>query len=240
MLKITKGALLPQVAIAIATLMILSSVSLQAAVLYSQPGSTLPGQRSADLSSGRAVFDDFTLAADAQMTRVEWTGGIVSAANPSGVATAPAVSFFLSLRADDGLGAPDPNALAVLTNFTVVPGLALSSSNSQAVFNYGLDLQSAVNLSANTRYWLQITALFTGPSTDNTLHWDWSFGSGGNGLSYAFQPGPGANANGYASFQSDMSFSIIGTSGATVPESSGLVLLALGFAAAAGVCRYRF
>ena len=237
MLKILKNALVQRVAMA--ALLSLSSVALQAAVLYNQPGSTLPGQRSADLISGRAVFDDFTLATDALVTRVEWTGGIVSAANPSGVATAPDVSFFLSLRTDDGFGAPDPNALAVLTNFTVVPGLALSSSNSQAVFQYGLDLQSAVNLSANTRYWLQITALFTGPSSDNTLHWDWSFGGGGNGLSYAFQPGPGANANGYASFQSDMSFSVIGTSGNTVPEPSGLVLLALGCAAAVGFCRYR-
>lgn len=237
MLKISKSALVRSVAVT--ALVISSTIPLQAAVLYSQPGSTLPGQRSADLNSGRAVFDDFTLATDAQMTRVEWTGGIVSAANPSGVATAPDVSFFLSLRSDDGFGAPDPNALAVLNNFTVVPGLALSSSNSQAVFQYGLDLQSAVNLSANTRYWLQITALFTGPSSDNTLHWDWSFGGGGNGLSYAFQPGPGANANGYASFQSDMSFSIIGTSGNTVPEPSGLVLLALGCAAAVGFCRTR-
>ncbi len=208
---------------------------LQAAVLFNQGGSGLPGVTSATAAgSGRAVFDDFTLTQDALLTRVEWTGGVLSAADPSGVASAPELKFFVALRSDDGSGAPAAAPLAQLTDFAVLPRVALSATDSQAVFRYGLDLPAAVGLSAGTRYWLQVTALFDGVPTDPTLAWDWSTSGSGNGVAAVFMPGPGANANGYAPLATDLSFSLIGSARNPVPEPPLLALMALAAALAAG------
>jgi hypothetical protein len=200
----------------------------QAALLVDQPGSSLPGFTSADGNngSGRAVFDDFTVGSDFTLTRVEWTGGNVSSFSGVDAATAPPVQFLLSIRADDN-GKPDQNPLLALTaGFQTIVGTELSASNDKVVYRYGLDLAALPALNANTRYWLQITALFSGAA--QSLTWDWSAGSGGNGIGSYYDNAVG----GYVNASGDRSFSLFGDAATHVPEPQSALLLLLGLAGA--------
>lgn len=209
--------------------------SAQAALLVDQPGSTLPGFTSANPNgldgAGRAVFDDFLLASDFTLSRVEWTGGTMSTGTISALPQAliaPSVQFLLSIRPDDGTGHPDDVPIQGLTSgFETIAGTLLSSSDTQNVYRYGIDLPSGLSLNANTRYWLQITALFTAPAPNIT--WDWSDGSDGNGIGSYYDTTSGT----YVNASGDRSFSLFGDKATNVPEPHSALLLVLGLAAAA-------
>ncbi len=196
----------------------------------------------AQTTSGRAVYDDFVLGSNASLTRVEWTGGIVPSGTYSGIADngASAVTFAVSIFADNGNepnngGAP---LATLLTPFTAVTGSALpaASSGDARGFRYAIDLGSSVNLSANTVYWLQITALFDASAFTNpgSTRWDWHWTAG--------TAANGALANGYyfdgtASqlfSTSSSAFTLIGDTGSRVPEPSSIALLGACVALVAG------
>jgi hypothetical protein len=206
----------------------------RAALLFDQPGSLLPGFTSANPNgndgTGRAVFDDFMLGSDFALSRVEWTGGPVSTGSGptlTAALVAPPVQFLLSIRPDDGTGHPDDVPLAGLTaGFETIAGTLLSSSGTEDVYRYGFDLPSAINLDANTRYWLQITALFTAAAPN--LTWDWSDGSGGNGIGSYYD----TTLSTYVNTSGDRSFSLFGDLATSVPEPHSALLLMIGLAAA--------
>lgn len=213
-----------------------------AALLVDQPGSSLPGFTSANPNgsdgTGRAVFDDFQLGSDFTLSRVEWTGGTVSSGTASilpQALIAPDVQFLLSIRPDDGTGQPADLPIHSLTaGFETIAGTLLSSSDTQNVYRYGIDL-GGISLNANTRYWLQITAMFTAAAPNIT--WDWSDGSGGNGDGAYYDTTLAAYVNG----SGDRSFSLFGDLAGSVPEPHSALLLAMGLAAAfaAGSSRRR-
>lgn len=201
----------------------------QAALLVNQPGSSLPGFTSANGNNGsaRAVFDDFTIGSDFTLTRVEWTGGNVSTSSGVDATTAPAVQFYLSIRPDDGTGKPGGVPVVELANFQTIAGSVLSSSPDEVAYRYGLDLAAMPTLNAGTRYWLQITALFSGAAQG--LTWDWSAGSGGNGIGSYYDTTLGS----YVNASGDRSFTLFGDGPrADVPEPHSVLLLVLGLAAA--------
>jgi hypothetical protein len=223
----------PHAGLAVVLIGCLLAASAQAGVvLVDQPGSTLPGVSSTVSGGGRGVFDDFMLAADSQLTRVEWTGGLVSASTPSGLATAPDVLFKIGVLADNG---GDPGALVgdILASHTLVTGTLLSSSSSQAVYRYGVDL-SGLDLTAGVRYWLAINALFSTPPSDPTLTWDWSPGTLGNGQSRYFDTA----LNDYVDVAGDLSFTLIGNAATPIPVP-GTLALVLAAAGGLGLVRGR-
>jgi hypothetical protein len=231
--RLTKAASSTTAAVLAANLF---ATSAHAALLVDQPGASLPGFTSANPNgsdgSGRAVFDDFQLGSDFTLSRVEWTGGTVSTGTASilpQALIAPDVQFVLSIRADDGTGRPADLPIHSLTaGFQTIAGTLLSSSDTESVYRYGIDL-SGISLDANTRYWLQVTALFTAAAPNIT--WDWSDGSGGNGVGSYYDTTLGT----YVNASGDRSFSLFGDLAGSVPEPNSALLLALGLAAAVGV-----
>lgn len=210
-----------------------------AALLVDQPGSSLPGFTSANPNGtdgvGRAVFDDFTVGSNFTLSRVEWTGGTVASSNLVDATAAPPVQFLLSIRPDDGTGKPgDLPVVSLTAGFQTIAGSVLSASPSEAVYRYGLDLAAMPTLNANTHYWLQITALFSGAA--QSLSWDWSAGIGGNGIGSYYDTSIGD----YINASGDRSFSLFGEERVSaVPEPDGAALLVLTFAAAGMASRRR-
>ncbi|SDQ66037.1 hypothetical protein SAMN05216402_1742 [Nitrosospira multiformis] len=137
---------------------ILISNSANAAIIYDQPGSTLPGLN----SDNRGIYDDFQLASNFILTRYEWTGGTVSFASPPGDAPP---SLFGGI-AEDASGQPDGPVVDIF-NIVVNPPTAvfLGSTSSGGitsnVYRYSVDLTSPITLQGGQRYWLGINGSFS-------------------------------------------------------------------------------
>lgn len=226
---ITKG-LKAFIANGILTGMVVSN-PVNALIILDQPGSTLPGLRSTSTSglSGRGIYDDFQLASDFTLTRIEWTGGLVSFSSPSGTINPPNVGFFGGI-AEDLLGQPD--GPVVLNDISSPIEVFLSSSSlpggiTTVVNRYSVDLSNPVTLHGGQKYWLGINASFVSLPSDSSLEWDWAFGSGGNGQALVYNGSiprtPVAN---------DFSFTLIGSAiPASVPEPGMPLLFGIGVGA---------
>jgi hypothetical protein len=193
-----------------------------AAIIYDQPGSTLPGFN----SDGRGIYDDFELASDFILTRYEWTGGTVSFSDPP--IDAP-LFLWGGIGKDDSSGQPEDIAITAFTGPTAV---AMSSSSTDGrtvnVYRYSVDLSSPVTLQGGQRYWLGINGSFPSiPSGSDALQWHWAFGAGGNNQALLYE-----GAIPRTPLASDFSFTLIGSTIPTsVPEPGMLLLLGIGLAA---------
>lgn len=207
---------------------VLVSNPANALVIYDQPGTTLPGLRSTTSGGGRGIFDDFELTSDFTLTRIEWTGGLVSFSSSPGTIDPPGVNFMGGII-EDLLGEPDGTSLApTVSNPTEV---FLSSSSlggiTTVVNRYSVDLDSPATLNAGQKYWLAINAFFDALPDDPTLGWDWSFGAGGNDHALVF-----TGAVPRTPVDNDFSFTLIGSPIPTsVPEPDMLLLLGIGLVA---------
>ena len=199
---------------------ILISNPANAAIIYEQSGSTLPGLN----SDGRGIYDDFRLASDFSLTRFEWTGGTVSFSDPP--TDAPRSIY-------GGIGVPDetgnPEGGAILT-FNDPNEVFLNSSSTDEmtinVYRYSVDLSTPVILEAGQEYWLGINGSFPSiPPDDDTLQWHWAFGAGGNNRAFrASEP--------FIELEADFSFTLIGSAmPISVPEPNLILLLGIGLVA---------
>src|SRR5687768_3304534 len=195
----------------------LISNPVNAAIIYDQPGSSLPGQN----SGGLGIYDDFQLGSDFILTRFEWTGGIVSIFSPP----PPDASPFLwgGIAEDDSSGQPDGPAIVNFTDADTtevfISRFSLPEGGTAEVYQYSVDLSTPVALEAGQRYWLGINGSF--PSIpDSTVQWHWASGTGGNSHALRYE--------GFVPrtpLDSDFSFTLIGEQIPTsVPEPNMLLL----------------
>lgn len=206
----------------------LSSNPATAAIIYDQPGSVLPGlTTTASDNVGRSIYDDFQLASDFTLTRIEWTGGFVSSSAPPDTIASPPL-FFNGGIIEDQSGEPTGAILAGISN----PIEVFLGSNSVAglttvVNRYSIDLATPVTLNGSQPYWLGINALFNAVPEDSTLEWHWAFGANGNGQALVFIVETGD----LTPVLRDFSFTLIGSPIRSVPEPGMLLLLGVGLVA---------
>lgn len=178
-----------------------ASVSREASagVIYEQATPDMTGGSGALSSGVKTVFDDFTLAEAASVTKIRWTG---SHGNPD---------FQI------GIYANIPGAIGNRPASSSLFEITLSASSSQHdIFStdYAAELGTGVFLAADTIYWLAIRSL--GSSR-------WSWGRLGEGISLIRDSNTGVdgllNANLYFTLESEP---------VAVPEPGAFILFAVG------------
>jgi hypothetical protein len=159
------------------------------------------------------VYDDFTLASDADITSVQWTGSYF---NPptQGTITAFTVDFY----ADSG---GTPGALLQSFNVAGTNGESSLGNDSAGDPTYAYSMNVNFISTAGTKYWMSIV-----PDLGFPPQWGWEAGTGGDGIAYQDFFGT------LSEVTSDMAFQLNGT---TVPEPisvglMGSVVVALGLA----------
>jgi hypothetical protein len=192
--------------------LILTAGSAQAGIVYHQPYSGLPqfyasqNDDPANLGAFATVFDDFTLAADATVSLVGFTGGYFGG-SPSTI-TGFTVTFY-----GDAAGAPG----AALVDFFLTgnAGESITDCAGFACSDYsiGVDFEA----SGGTRYWLSIVPDITVPP-----QWGWGGGTGGDSASVQDFLGNRLQLD------VDMAFTLRDTA-AVVPEPASWALMILGF-----------
>jgi hypothetical protein len=209
-------------AILLAGLVVLSAGAAQADTLWSQPsnhdGNAFSSQNDTNgFGNFATIYDNFTLLTAATVNGVTFDGEYFNPPEP-GAITAFTVSIY-----DDNAGQPGA-ALSTQTiggnaNETFVGSFAGFPN-----FSYSLSLAD-VALGAG-QYWVSFV-----PTLDFPPQWGNVAGSGGDGVSY--QDFFGARSP----LDSDVAFSIQGTSGA--PEPAGWALMIGGFGLAGAALRRR-
>ncbi|RTL46864.1 MAG: PEP-CTERM sorting domain-containing protein [Burkholderiales bacterium] len=147
------------------------------------------------------TYDDFTLAADTNITDVHWTGAYFLTERTTGVS-----SFLIQFWSDDG----GPSALLYSSTITNANETLIG----RAEYAYDADLSSVFVAKAGVNYWLSIQATLLFPP-----EWGWSEGADGNGL--AFQ-----DFGTRSRLPVDMAFSLTGQR-ADLPEPASLLLVGL-------------
>jgi PEP-CTERM motif len=190
-----------------------------AAVIYEQaPGA---GSNNETISStldnlgglpGLTVADDWTLAADAVITDVDWWG------EPN----AGSEDFRFVFYAATGISQL-PGTVLLSTGGTVSSTAVTTGSGFDPVFSYSADLTTPFLATAGTRYWLSVF------NQASDASWLWlSANAPGNLARLGVNPVPPFNST-----VDDRAFQL-----ATVPEPTALVTLGLGLAGL-GACRWR-
>jgi hypothetical protein len=154
------------------------------------------------------AFDNFSLPTGASITGIQWLGAYSEL--PAAVIT----QFQLMLFAHNG-GLPG----GLLQTYNV-PGNAgetfLGTSSSFFEYSYLVNLPTAFDANANTRYWLSIQ-----PTLDFPPQWFWRAGTGGDGQSAQIDLSVSSSP---VLVPEDSAFSL---DGAAVPEPSAWELMSL-------------
>jgi hypothetical protein len=156
------------------------------------------------------VWDGFTLASNAAITKITWRGGYAYGAN--GMPSIPIYDFTIAIYGSIGTFQPDivnPPLVRYRLNSNAGETSA-GTVNGVPFYDYTFSLPSAFQAAAGTKYWLQIEAW----QGLNQYFWppDWSIarGSGGDGSHFRKVGGTGGT---YASLTGDAVFTLF-TSGA--------------------------
>ena len=167
-----------------------------------------------------AVFDDFTIPIDAELTGVSWTGGFI------GYYAGASVSRF-TIRFYENL-ANQPGAL--LSSSVIVGNANEHYSTFLNKNTYYTQLTNPILVSMHNSYWMSIVATVDNSlNLNNTATWGW-----GVSQTTPFSPFPPyERVIAYYSYDNgprymmsaNMSFAI---SGIAVPEPQGLIALGLG------------
>jgi len=177
-------------------------------------------------SDGSSIFqdlaDNFTLNSNTTITGIEFTG-IYGNSVVNDI-------FEIELYMDNG-GMPELNSFLTtqLTNTqrTATGDVIVTATQSFDLFSYTADLTAAINLDANTDYWIRIA------NDTNGEFWNWAaLSSGNDGIYFRNDTDPD-----WTFFNSDMDFTLIGTT--SIPEPSSIFGL-LGLAIAVNLRRRRF
>jgi hypothetical protein len=194
-------------------------------IVYTQPslfptGSLFASQNDpGGFGNFAAVYDNFTLSGDTDVTDVHWTGGYF---NP---ATQGAIQSFDITFWSDVAGAPGASLLAQNIAGTANESFVGNDAGGFPIFNYSVILNTSFLANAGTTYWLSIV-----PTVPFPPQWGWYTGSGGDGIAYQDFFG------GRSQVGTDFAFDLTGTA---VPEPATLTLLGLGLAGFAGRKRIR-
>ena len=197
--------------IAIAAL--LTSVSAQASVLYSQAwagGSTSYASQTDTNSGGfgnfATVYDSFTLGSSAKITSVDFVGNYFNPTSPGTI-----TGFTIGLYSNSG-GAPG----ALLQSASVAGNgneASLGSVDGFPMASYSVATNFIV--SAGQTYWLAVV-----PDLGFPPQWGWAQGFGGDGSAVQDFLGDRAFVSG------DVAFTL---NGGAVPEPGSWALMILGF-----------
>jgi hypothetical protein len=215
------------VSLAALTLFTATALPASADVLFSQrTDPTLSGRWQSETSNGNngfnQAFDNFSLAADATITTVSWTGFL----NPD---FTPVNGFTISIYADNFDNSDSPGALGTLLASTVITGDAGQTPNATPnVGNFGVfNFSTAINpfqATAGTTYWISIV----GDPSKNSGDVYWATSDQGDGSFNTY------DGNFVTAVGTDMAFTLSNT---TVPEPSGLMLDGSGLLVLAGFGR---
>lgn len=226
----------------------MASGFVQAATIYTQPldnsGTPLASESdSATFPCNVPVaiaYDDFTLASNATVTDVHWTGAFIGS-NAHAI-TGFTITFFNDVAGGPPLfatGGPDCSALIPAVAQAIPPtpiqtefisgnagqtSIGTCGAGSLDCFSYSADLTTPFDSTGGTKYWLSIV-----PNVELFPEWGWMAGTGGDGVShtdlFAFTNPPGRDPNG--PINADRAFELTGQS---VPEPATLALFGLGLA----------
>ena len=176
---------------------------------YTSQNDTRPG----GLGNYDTAYDDFTVAAGANIGTVTWVGEYFNG-NP-----APISGFTVNFYADNA-GVP-----GTLLQTNPIVGDANESpigldTFGNSMFSYSTTLPAAFGASAGTPYWMSVVPDLPMDASFDP-QWGWAIGSGGNGASYqTFSNGGGSG--GFGNFD-DLAFSL---TPAATPEPGSFALLA--------------
>lgn len=226
---------------------VVGSPVVRGGVVYQQPPqvgsdtlSLWTSSRLGNTDDSAFVRDDFQLAADATITSVAWQGAYVQSNGAFSNSTPDTLFWNVSIYTRDNtpgfhfsvvgeslLSVNDPGVSRTLAGSTNFPGLTVD------YYNFSLQLETGVALSAGQTYYLGIYSI---SSIDSSTLWTWFSGTGGNDESYQFV----SSENQTYAREGDRTFTLYsdGTTPA-VPEPSSLLLAALGAAGVAGLSNRR-
>lgn len=185
-------------------------------------------------SSGWQTHDNFTLGADASISRVTWRGVYLAAGGTDG---APNTSnWTIEFRTDDG---GTPGALAFSKTFdsgavyrSNVAGGGYFGANPVEVYDFDLALGSAFAADAGTQYWFSVRS-----NADAFLPlFGWTMGDPWTGAETSYQTSfsNGSATGNYADRAGNRAFALY-----DVPEPQALGLAGLALLAAFGRRRQR-
>ncbi len=190
--------------------------------IYSQPwdgGSNLFASQNDTNGNGNfaTTYDNFTLAAPAQVTDVHWVGGYFNPPNQSAITT-----WTVNFLADN---AGQPGTILSSYTFSGTGNESfVSNVNGFPIYDYSVDLTSPFSAAAGTSYWLSVV-----PTLGFPPQWGWAAGTGGDGQGYQNFFGT------LGPTSTDFAFSLTGV--ASVPAPPGLLLLASGVLGLTGLKR---
>ncbi len=164
------------------------------------------------------VWDDFTLASTAGITRVTWRGGYT---NPSsGAGKSPVFDFTVAIYRSIGGGSQPDILFGPLVSYDLGTNAGETSAGTFGgvqMFDYAFDLPAAFVATAGTKYWLQIEA---SQGLTPLYYWppDWGFAVGTGPNNSHFRAITGGTAGGgtlYQTVSGDAAFALF-TSGGPV------------------------
>lgn len=165
-----------------------AAINFNAQVIYSQPTTTTDGIVSDVLADGTfvATADDFTLTTKSKITKIT-VQGFQNVGNLETVVSTGAMLYIYANSAGSPAGIPKNNAVTPIAAIDIAKGAAGYSLVKSGTSNYAYTidltqaLPSAVNLEANTVYWLVFAAKTNLTAYTGTTRFNWFAGTvGGN------------------------------------------------------------
>jgi hypothetical protein len=159
-------------------------------VLYEQPptdtGELLQSSWAAPDTSDfdMYAYDDFTLAADADIAEVSWRGGYMLG-GLYGTATDFTVTFFDSIAGDSQPNVANPRTTEIFLADFATGGPAgetfVGAFGGNSMYDYHFTLPTPFHATAGVKYWIRVEAA-------QVTHPDWGIclGTGGNGSYFRF------------------------------------------------------
>jgi len=153
------------------------------------------------------TFDNFTVARDGAINRVEWLGSY------DGPAHEPLQGYTIEFWSDSA-GLPGRLLWSISSKGNPFEGFVANDATFSA-FRYGTDLGIPIPVSAHTTYWMSIALSVPFPP-----HWFWRDGIGGDDRSATLTA-----SGGIFPISHDRAFTLFATPSAITPEPGTLALL---------------